>query len=314
MRLTRAVDRWMGELARAGRTPSTRFSYERYLFKFVEHVERSRPDADVREVTADDCRSFLDKWIDRSPSTVASIHSALNGLFAWLYLDEEIDANPMLRVKRPRRLRPEDVEVVIVSRADVEKMLAGTDGWQEFLCLSVLAYTGLRRESAARLRWKHVDLVEGTYSVTEKGGKFAVKPMPWELLEILRAAVESEEVGCRPNDYVIPNRRAATVRRQERSDKVIWETVRKVADRVGVVATTHALRRAFAVAFLEKHPGALESLRVLMNHSRVDTTQVYLRALDRAKAMEEVRDLTWGSGFQSNRKKAHTGFEPVPPP
>ena len=26
-----------------------------------------------------------------------------------------------------------------------------------------------------------------------------------------------------------------------------------------------------------------------------DTTQVYLRALDRAKAMEEVRDLDWGS-------------------
>jgi integrase len=304
----------MGELARAGRMPSTRFAYERYLFKFVEHVERTRTDVDVREVTADDCRSFLDKWIDRSPSTVASIHSALNGLFSWLYLDEEIDTNPMLRVKRPRRLRPEDVEVVIVSTVDVEKMLAGTQGWQEFLCLSVLAYTGLRRESAARLRWKHVDLVEGTYSVTEKGRKFAVKPMPWELLEIFRAAVESGEVACGLNDYVIPNRRAATVRRQERSDKVIWETVRKVADRVGVVSTPHALRRAFAVAFLEKHPGALESLRVLMNHSRVDTTQVYLRALDRAKAMEEVRDLTWGSGFQSNREKAHTGFEPVPPP
>ena len=76
---------------------------------------------------------------------------------------------------------------------------------------------------------------------------------------------------------MIPNRRAATVRRQERSDKVIWETVVKVADRVGVKATTHALRRAFAVAFLTKHPGALESLRVLMNHSRVETTQVYLR-------------------------------------
>lgn len=265
MRLTRAIDRWIGELARSGRTPSTRFSYERHLFKFVEHVERSRPDAVVREVTADDCRAFLDKRIDRSrsPSTVASIHSALNGLFSWLYLDEEIGTNPMLRVKRPRRLRPEDVEVVTVSRGGVEKMLAGTEGWQEFLCLSVLAYTGIRRESAARLRSKHVDLVEGTYSVTEKGGKFAVKPMPWELLEILRAAVESGEVACRPNDYVIPNRRAATVRRKERSDKVIWETVRKVADRVGVEATTHVLRRAFAVAFLEKHPGALESLRIL---------------------------------------------------
>jgi hypothetical protein len=50
MRLGRAVDRWLGELARGGRTPATRFAYERYLFKFVGQVERLRPDTDVREV------------------------------------------------------------------------------------------------------------------------------------------------------------------------------------------------------------------------------------------------------------------------
>jgi hypothetical protein len=48
-----------------------------------------------------------------------------------------------------------------------------------------------------------------------------------------------------------------------------------------------------------------------MNHSRVDTTQVYLRALNRSRAMEAVRDLSWGAGFQTDRGKAHTGFEPV---
>jgi hypothetical protein len=99
-----------------------------------------------------------------------------------------------------------------------------------------------------------------------------------------------------------------------RSSKVLWETVLIVAARANVRATTHALRRAFAVAFLESHPGALESLQALMNHSRIDTTQVYLRALNRTKAMEAVRDLSWGSGFQSRGEKAHTGFEPVPPP
>ena len=63
--------------------------------------------------------------------------------------------------------------------------------------------------------------------------------------------------------YVIPNRRAATVRRKERSDKVIWETIVDLGDRVGVKVTVHALRRAFAVSFLTSHPGALESLQAL---------------------------------------------------
>ena len=51
-----------------------------------------------------------------------------------------------------------------------------------------------------------------------------------------------------------------------------------------------------------------------MNDPWIDTTQVYLRVLNRTKAVEAVRDLSWGSGFQSKGIKAHTGFEPVPPP
>ena len=314
MRLARGVDLWMGELARAGRTQGTRDSYSRYLNKLIDELERMKPDPMVREVTVNDCRSFLDGWINKAPSTVGTIHSALNGLFEWLYCEGEIDANPMDRIPRPRRLRAEDVAVVTVTPTEVERMLAATEDWQEFLCLHVLAYTGMRRDTASRLRWKDVDLEAGTLRLREKGNKHSEKPIPNDLWTILRAAAGSEDLPSAPNDYVIPNRRLATVRRAERCNKVIWNTVVIVAERVGVVATAHALRRAFAVAFLESHPGALESLQALMNHSRIDTTQVYLRALNKSKAMEAVRDLRWGSGFVENALKAHTGFEPVPPP
>jgi len=314
VRLARAVDLWMGELARAGRARSTRDSYSRYLNKFIDQLERTKPDPAVREVTTNDCRAFLDRWPESAPSTVATIHSALNGLFKWLYQEHEVDENPMSRIPRPRRQRAEDLDVVTLTNAEVERMLAGTHGWQEFLCLSVLAYTGIRRAAASRLRWKDADLEAGTLRVQEKGRKVSEMPIPYDLWAILRAAVESGEVATRPNDYVIPNRRLATVRRAERDDRVIWDTVVLVAKRVGVVSTVHALRRAFAVAFLESHPGALESLQALMNHSRIDTTQHYLRALNKSKAMEAVRDLRWGSGFVENAVKAHTGFEPVPPP
>ena len=272
MRLSRAVDLWMGELARAGRTQGTRDSYGRYLNKLIDQLERSKPDPRAEEVTVNDCRAFLDNWIGKSPSTVGTIHSALNGLFDWLYLEGEIQENPMKRIKRPRRQRPEDTAVVTITRPEVERMLDSTKGWQEFLCLSILAYMGVRRNSASRLRWKDVDLEAGTLRfLEEKGSKTSEKPMPYDLLAILVAARESGEVACGPNDYVIPNRRKGTVRRAERCDKVIWNTVLIVAKRVGVIATVHAFRRAFAVAFLESHPGALESLQALMNHSRIDT-------------------------------------------
>ena len=122
-----------------------------------------------------------------------------------------------------------------------------------------------------------------------------VKPLPDEYVEILRAA-QSEGVWKRPDDYLIPNRRPGAVRRAERSDKVIWETVRKVAARARVTSTVHALRAAFAVQFDEANPDQLIALKELMGHERIETTLVYLRRKNRAKAMEAVRTLSWGGG------------------
>lgn len=143
----------------------------------VVQLERTRPDVDVREVTANDCRTFLDGWVGKQPSTMCTIHSALNGLFGWLYLEGEVDANPMIRIRRPRRPKPGEAEVVIVTAADVERIFAAAETWQEFLCVSVLAYSGARRNAASRLRWRDVDLVEGRMRLREKGGKVADVPM-----------------------------------------------------------------------------------------------------------------------------------------
>ncbi len=178
---------------------------------------------------------------------------------------------------------------------------------------------------------RDVDFGAGTIRFFEKGGKVIVKPLPDEYVEILDQA-QGEGVWKSADDYLIPNRRPGAVKNRERSDKVIWETVKKVALRAGVEATVHALRAAFAVQFDEANPDQLIALKELMGHTRIETTLVYLRRKNRAKAMEAVRTLSWGGAghFQfppreeAARKKpplsrgfaeeAHTGFEPVPPP
>jgi site-specific recombinase XerD len=70
VKLSRAVDLWVGELARAGRSEGTRDSYRRHLWKLIEQLERQRPDIDVREVTANDCRLFFDAWVGKKASTM----------------------------------------------------------------------------------------------------------------------------------------------------------------------------------------------------------------------------------------------------
>jgi Phage integrase family len=66
------------------------------------------------------------------------------------------------------------------------------------------------------------------------------------------------------------------------------------AARAGVNAHVHALRAAFAAYYLSLHPGDVEALKELLGHRSIATTQVYLRKVDKATAMERVRDLSWG--------------------
>jgi integrase/recombinase XerD len=308
VRIERAIDLYIAELARRGRQPSTRRGYQRLLFDFCDLVR----ERDVSEITSLDCRRFLDRWTDKAASTLASVVSLLSGFFEFLEEEGFVEHNPMRRIKRPRRQRPEDVAVVSVTTRDVERLFGAVESWQELLCLSVACYLGPRRAAIARVRRREADLERGTIRFLEKGGKVAVKPIPDELAAILRAA-EENGVWATPGDYLVPNRRPNAVRRAERSDKVIWETVQKVAGRVGVRTHVHALRAAFAVQFDEQHPGQIDTLKELLGHNRLETTLVYLRRKNRAKAMETVKDLSWRSGvFPPDAEEAHTGFEPVP--
>jgi integrase len=327
VRIGEAIDLFLGDLARRGRKPRTRDSYQRKLNHFADLVR----DGFVHDIRLEDYERFLNRWVGAAPSTLAGGVSLLTGFsqFVWErgYTAEHV-AYPL---KRPPRPRPEDLDVVTVSREDVGRMLDGCESWQEFLCLATAVYLGARRRAMAQARLGDVDFARGTIRFAEKGGKVIVKPLPDEYVAILRAA-GAFGVWKSGEDYLIPNRRPGAVKNPERSDKVIWETVRKVAERVGIRATPHALRAAFAVQFDEANPDQLIALKELMGHARIETTLVYLRRKDKQRAMEQVRTLSWGGGGpfvfppreEAARKKpppsrgffeeAHTGFEPVPPP
>jgi integrase len=309
----RAIDLWEGALARSGHKKSTRETYCREL-NLLAHSTAKRY---VHELTLVDYEMHVDRYRDSSPATLALKISELKGFSRFCFDRGLADRHVAEPLKRPRRPRPEDIDVVSVGADEVAIMLEACRDVQELVCIATLAYVGPRRKAASRARRRHVDLVEGTIRFFEKGGQVVVKPLPNDYLALLRA-LDEEGTWAGPDDYLVPNRRPASVRGRERSDKVIWETVRRVASRAGVRCHVHALRAAFAVQFDEQHPDRLIDLKELMGHARLETTLVYLRRKNKARAMETVRDLSWGpvhrSTFQSEPQEAHTGFEPVLPP
>ena len=314
-----AIDLYVGELARQGRTESTRLKYTEVLYQFAEHIDRLG--RAPWETTTNDCRLFLDTFTrprpprryqhgsrpPASPSTLALYVSILRSYFAFLKDEQIVEANPMDPIKRPPRKRPEDLDVVTTSGGDVARMFAACTEWDELLALATVCYLGPRRKAAAQLRRGDLDLEKGLARFHEKGGKVIVKPLPNELLAIYREA-EDAGVWISSRDYVIPNRRPT--RSKERSPKVIYAIVKRLAERARVDAHPHSLRAAFAVQFDEQKPGHVIALKELLGHARIETTMVYLRRKDRAKAMEQVRDLTWGA-LRPSAGMPPAGFEPA---
>jgi hypothetical protein len=88
-----------------------------------------------------------------------------------------------------------------------------------------------------------------------------------------------------------------------------------------------AQRIAQGFPYLQRFPGDVEALKELLGHRSIATTQIYLRKLDRASAMERVRGLSWavaesgddessgspqtaGERFECSSAVGAGGFEP----
>jgi integrase/recombinase XerC len=286
--ISRAIDLFGGDLARRGYSNRTRATYSRILNKFADQFPA---DWDVSQVRADDCRTFLDAWNGHAAGTRAHAYSVVSSFFTWLILDERIKRNPLLTVGRPKRVRPEDLDVVTISSAGIRKLLAAGTTWTEKLAVAIPAYIGPRRRAVALLRLRDYDRERRRIRFHEKGGKTIWKPVPHRLVDLIEAAIADGAI-VEPDDYLVPPE-GTLARKGDRDDRVIWRVVKRVAARAGVDVTVHALRAAFAVFYLEEHPGDVEALKELLGHQSLQTTQTYLRKLDKGAAMERVRDLSW---------------------
>lgn len=284
-----ATDLFLGDLTRRGYSTRTVDTYRRILDKLCDALPRE--DIDVAKITADDCRKFLNLWSKRAAGTRAHTYSVISSFFKWLDRTERIKRNPLERIDRPKRIASEDLDVTSISTADVRKLIAACHTWTEKLAIAIPLYMGPRRRAAALLRLSDYDQDAQKIRFREKGQKIIWKPVPDELARMLGAAIADGAI-VEDSDYLIPNEHPTT-KPGDRDDRIVWHVVKRVARRAGVEAHVHSLRAAFAVYYLEQHPGDIEALKELMGHRSLATTQVYLRKLDRGEAMERVRDLSW---------------------
>jgi len=258
------------------------WNLERFLMFFRKH--EGRP-ARVTDLTQETVQAWMDQMADAdlALSTMRSRQSTLSSFCSWLVKRESLAENPVAKLDRPRyeRTPPKQVPGAELMDALVEAAKQRKRPRDTAIFL-ILRYTGMRRESVASLRVRHLYPDWGLRGVHVKGGKTRDIPLPSVVMKFLQTYVNlvlAPDVGDVTPDTPLFWSRWAGRRGIRRltpiHGKNIWRLCKTYGRLIGVPELKpHDLRHGVAMEVLEQHHD-LEEVRALLGHTRIDTTQIY---------------------------------------
>jgi integrase len=175
----------------------------------------------------------------------------------------------------------EPKDVVSYSPEEVKQLLAAATP-SERLLISFFVSTGLRKSEVRNAEWGQVNFIERVFTVRQARGYMTKSrraryiPLPDDLLEKLREHKKSAKCELIfPSPKNKPNYR-------------LYESFVALAERAGVPCNgLHQLRRTFCTT-MARNGSDLFSLRNLMGHANISTTERYVSGLE--SRSKEARD------------------------
>jgi site-specific recombinase XerD len=272
----------------AGHSASTQDNYRWTLAQaipFFKSTGALRP-ASVSSVHV---KRFLDEARSEglSASTLETRYRHLRTFFRSMVADGLLAADPTDRVakprlesRKPRAFEPADF-MAVMKQIDPTSSL----GKRDVALLYLLYDSGARVSEVLGLKISDLDLVQGLATVRGKGGRF--RSVVWgertrrAILEWLRCrpdAAPDEPLFC--DHYGAPlTRNAVRLRLKRLTRKAGIASVRLGA---------HALRHGCALSLL-RGGADVETVRRVLGHSRLTTTQVYLQGLSDQEALARAK-------------------------
>ncbi|MGE4553973.1 MAG: tyrosine-type recombinase/integrase, partial [Desulfovibrionaceae bacterium] len=158
------------------------------------------------------------------------------------------------------------------------------------LCLLALD-TGLRRGEACALQWQHIDMESMTLRITDPKDVTSRSVYPGSLYTAAVVMLRRRHTQ-RASAYVFPGRDGGM-----RCDSAVTRQFAKILDLTGLNRgyddprlhlTFHGLRHAHATRMLEKGVD-IYTLKDLMGHESLATTERYLHLCDRTKRAKAMQ-------------------------
>ncbi|MCR5820021.1 MAG: tyrosine recombinase XerC [Bacteroidaceae bacterium] len=253
-------------------------AYKRDLEAFESFFKGLESDLKWETIDTDVARQWVVDMMERGhkASSVQRRVAALRSCYKFLLRRGLISRDPVHLLQTPKKER---VLPSFVRESEMDRLLdndeewgSGFEGCRDKLIIAMFYTTGIRLSELIGLDMGDVSLQALTIKVTGKGSKQRIVPFGDELLYLINIYIREREEICGADESAFfIGRKGGRMR--------TWQVRNMVRKHLSTVTTLHkrsphVLRHSFATSMLN-HNADLESVKELLGHERLSTTEIY---------------------------------------
>ena len=257
----------------------TILSYGIDLKEFQVFFKEKSEDIDFITLDSDLIRLWIIDLMDRgyTSTSVNRKLSALRSFYRFLLRRGLVEINPTLKVTSLKNKKPLPV---FVKEADMDRIIErsnfkeGFEGCRDRLIIEMFYTTGMRLSELIGLKDRDIDFYSSTLTVLGKRNKQRIIPFDVELKRDI-----SEYINVR-DEYLTGGNKSGSLFVLKSGEAMyplkVYDLVkRSLAKFVSIKKKSpHVLRHTFATSMLN-NDASLESIKELLGHESLETTQVY---------------------------------------
>ena len=264
-------------------------AYKNDLEQFEEfYAKYMKEESSLAEVDAQEVREWILDMMNRG-AAVATINrklSTLRSFYKFLLKRGVCRIDPMRKITGPKKRKRLPV---FVKEKDMNRLLDDVDFGEGFeacrdrTIIEVFYLTGIRLSELIGLKDEDVDFSSSVLKVTGKRNKQRLVPFGEELKRDLQEYVKVRNESVGPDVKAFFVRKTGEQLYRSIVDVIVKRNLSKVVTQKK--KSPHVLRHTFATLMLD-HDAQLGSIKELLGHESLATTQVYTHAtFDELKRM-----------------------------
>lgn len=255
-------------------SPRTQDSYIRAVLGLAKHYRRS-PDQIVEE----EIRSYFVHLTCERKLARPTVTVALCGIkfFYEQTLKRDWSLTGVPVPKREKRLP------VVLTRKEVDKILARIRVPRHRACLTLIYACGLRLSEACEVKLSDIDRDRGLLHVHGKGAKDRYVPLPASVMPLLGTSWRTHRNPFWMFPWVGRGARQAQQSERPAPKTTIQQAFRKAYLETGITkkVSVHSLRHAYATHLLEAGVSLLQ-IQKWLGHSSPSTTTIYAKLTEQS--------------------------------